>query len=148
MTNEEYKDPQEDAQADQKEESLALLMELAETASKKKGFDIVAFELTNLASFTDYFLVVSAKNPRAAKAIAEEIKHVVRHKMNISMIGIEGLEACSWILVDVPGVVVHVFEEKKRGFYNLEGLWQDAPPVELPVFESEQSELPELFFPG
>ena len=52
-------------------------MELAETASKKKGFDIVAFELTNLASFTDYFLVVSAKNPRAAKAIAEEIKHVV-----------------------------------------------------------------------
>ena len=68
--------------------------------------------------------------------------------MNTSVIGIEGLEACSWILVDMPGVIVHVFEESKRGFYNLEGLWEDAPRVELPVFAGEETDLPELFFPG
>jgi ribosome-associated protein len=140
MNNEEIEDP--------KEETLALLMILAETASKKKGFDIVAFELTEIASFTDYFLIVSAKNPRAGKAIAEEIKRVFRDTTDTPVLGIEGLEACSWILVDMPGVIVHVFEHTKRGFYNLEGLWQDAPRVELPVFESEKADLPELFFPG
>lgn len=112
----------------------------------KKAFDVAILDMRNLVSYTDVFVVCSARNRRQVQAIADEVRKVGKEQFGLLPKGTEGLEAARWVLVDFGLVVVHVFDEPLRGFYDLDGLWRDAP--RLPVPESaERTDEPVYFHP-
>jgi ribosome-associated protein len=102
-------------------------------ASDKKGLDLVVLDLRPIASFTDYFLIISGTNPRQVQAIADEIVEQLKKQQGTRAARVEGYNTAEWVLVDYGDFVVHVFEDKARRFYDLERLWRDAARVRLPA---------------
>lgn len=86
-------------------------------------------------------MLCTARNPRHVQAIADEVRRVAKRELGIPCAGVEGLPAARWVLVDFESVVVHVFDQPMRGFYNLDGLWADAPRLSAPVPAEDQVEV-------
>jgi ribosome-associated protein len=101
-------------------------------ASEKKAFDIVAIDLREIASFTEFFIIASGTNMRQVQAISDEITEKLKEQLNSRVIRIEGYQTGEWILLDYGDFIVHIFEQKAREFYDLERLWRDAKKVQLP----------------
>lgn len=98
----------------------------------KKGEDILILDVEALVGYTSHFVICSAKNARQAHAISDHVVRQLRTLHGQRPLGTEGKDAqAKWMLVDYGDVVVHIFREEDRAFYDLEGLWQDAP--RLPV---------------
>jgi len=111
---------------DSKAKSLACL----KAAIEKKALDPILLELKEIASFTDYFLLLSGKSDRQVQAIAQAIEETLKRE-GIRPLGQEGMLGGKWVLMDYEDVVVHIFLEPMRKFYDLEGLWIDAPRIDL-----------------
>lgn len=105
---------------------------LAGAALEKKAFDLLILDMRDLVGYTDTFVIVSARNRRQVQAIADEVRKVGKEQFGILPKGMEGLEAARWVLVDFGSVVVHIFDEPLRPFYDLDGLWRDAPRLPVP----------------
>lgn len=105
-------------------------------AEEKKASDIVALDLREIASFTEFFVIVSGANQRQVQAVADEIDEQLKKQLNQRVIRAEGYNSGEWILLDYGDFIVHIFEKKAREFYDLERLWRDAKKVEVPK-ESE-----------
>lgn len=101
----------------------------AQIASEGKGEDIVVLDVRTISSFTDYFVILSGRSTRHVQALAESMEHELRSK-RISSSRAEGLSEGKWVLLDFDDVVVHIFYHEQRDFYDLEGLWHDAPRLE------------------
>jgi ribosome-associated protein len=95
-----------------------------------KAFNVIALDVRGLASFADTFIICSARSHRQVSAIAEFVEQNLKAK-GIKPIGIEGLREGHWVLMDYGDVIVHVFYEPVRIFYDLEGLWSDARQIEF-----------------
>jgi len=102
-------------------------------ASDKKAMNIIALDIRDLASFTNVFIICSGRSNRQVAAIAEHI-HVDLKKSNIRPISIEGKKEGHWVLMDYGHIVIHVFYEPIRKFYDLEGLWSDAKRLSTEQF--------------
>ena len=111
---------------DSKTKSLFCL----KAAVEKKAQDPILLELKGISSFTDYFLLCTGKSDRQVQAIAQGIEEALIKK-GIRPLGQEGTVGGRWILMDYEDVVVHIFLEPVRKFYDLEGLWIDAPRIDL-----------------
>ena len=111
---------------DSKTKSLLCL----KAALEKKALDPVLLELKGTISFTDYFLLCSGKSDRQVQAIAQGIEEALKKK-GIRPLGQEGVTGGRWVLMDYEDVVVHIFLDPVRKFYDLEGLWSDAPRMDL-----------------
>ena len=101
-------------------------------ASEKKAIEPVVLDLREIASFTDYFVIVSGANERQVQAIADEVYETLK-KSGHAAARMEGYKTAEWILLDYGDFVVHVFEQKARKFYDLERLWRESKRVELPA---------------
>ena len=101
----------------------------AQIGSDGKGEDIVVLDVRKISSFTDYFVILSGRSTRHVQALAESMEHELRSK-RISSGRAEGLTEGKWVLLDFDDVVVHIFYHEQRDFYDLEGLWHDAPRLE------------------
>jgi ribosome-associated protein len=101
-------------------------MAIAKAALDKKGEDVMVLDVRGLTSYADYFVVVTADSDRQASAIADHLEQTMKEQ-GVSKVGVEGYETGRWILVDYGDVVAHVMNRESRGFYDLEGLWADAP---------------------
>lgn len=99
-------------------------------AIEKKARDPVLLEMRGITSYTDYFLLCSGKSDRQVQAIAQGIEEALKKK-GIRPLGQEGSAEGKWILMDYEDVVVHIFLEPVRRFYDLEGLWLDAPRMDI-----------------
>lgn len=95
-------------------------------ALSKKALDPVLIRLEGLTSLADYFLIVSARSGRQVKAVAEAILMDARQH-RLERFSAEGVQEGNWALLDYGDVVVHVFQTPIREFYDLEGLWAEAP---------------------
>lgn len=100
----------------------------ARIALDKKADDIVILDLRGLTFFTDYFVIMSARSTRHAQGLAEAIETELSAK-RISSKNTEGLKEGQWILLDYGDVIIHIFYREQRTFYDLDGLWHDAPKV-------------------
>jgi ribosome-associated protein len=112
---------------DSKTKSLLCL----NAALEKKAQNPVLLELKGRTSVTDYFLLCNGKSDRQVQAIAQSIEEALKKK-GVRPLGREGMVEGKWILMDYDDVVVHIFLEPVRKFYDLEGLWIDAPQIDLP----------------
>ena len=100
----------------------------AQVCDEKKAKDIVVLDVSKITTISDYFIVCSTSNERQARAIADELR--VQFKgMGIRELGVEGLEDARWVLQDFGYIVLHIFHETQREFYDIEGLWADAKKV-------------------
>lgn len=101
-------------------------------ASEKQAFSMVALDLRNIASFTEFFIIASGANQRQVQAIADEISEQLKKQLKVRPIRIEGYSGAEWVLLDYGDFVVHIFNKESREFYDLERLWRDAARVDLP----------------
>jgi ribosome-associated protein len=108
-----------------------IVMALA-AAEDKKALNPVVLDLQTVANFTDYFVIVSGANSRQVQAIADEVADRLK-KAGTKAARIEGYRAAEWVLLDYGDFIVHVFEQKARGFYDLERLWRDAAKLVVPA---------------
>jgi len=99
-------------------------------ALKKRALNLIAIEIKEISSFADYFIICSGSSSRQVQAIASSIKLDLK-KEGIYSLGIEGFNEGEWILLDYDEVIIHVFYQPLREFYELERLWADAPRVDL-----------------
>jgi len=102
-----------------------------EYALDKKGTNLKLIDVRELSSLTDFLLLVSGRSDRQVQAIAENIRTEFKHNHDIQPLAVEGMDQGRWILLDYGEVMVHVFQQPVREFYDLEGLWSEAPEVEL-----------------
>ena len=103
----------------------------AETADSKKAEDIVVLDIQPLSSVADHFLICSGFSHRQVKAIADAIEEqLIQH--GEKPLAIEGYQEGSWILMDCADLVIHIFDEESRQFYDLERLWGLARRVTIP----------------
>ncbi len=109
-------------------DTLELVRNTAAAAHDKKAFDVIALDVSDLTSFTDAFVLCSTSSDRHLDAVADTIKR--RLKSQRKPLHIEGSGGGQWVLIDFGDVIVHVFTEERRSYYNLEGLWGDAPQIE------------------
>jgi ribosome-associated protein len=90
-------------------------------ALDRKASAVLVFNLTDLTTMADYFVLTTASNDRQARAIADSIVEKLGPALSV-----EGLQTATWILMDYGDVVFHIFQEEARKFYALERLWGDA----------------------
>lgn len=102
-------------------------------ASDKKGIDIRVLDLRQIATFTEFFVIVSGSNQRQVQAISDEVSEKLKIDLATRAIRIEGYAAGEWVLLDFGDFIVHIFDKDAREFYDLERLWLDAQKVELPA---------------
>ena len=107
------------------------LLELcAASLLAKKAMDLSVLEVGQLTGYADYLLLASGRSTRHATAMAQGLLRVLK-KAGVRPLGSDGLREGRWILVDFGDVVVHIFHQPVREFYDLESLWEDAPRLEL-----------------
>ena len=96
-------------------------------ASELQAIDIVALDVGDIISITDWFVIASGTNVRQVRRIAEQVEEAVKLAGGDGPLRIEGLEDSLWVLMDFGPFVVHVFHEETRAFYDIERLWSDVP---------------------
>jgi ribosome-associated protein len=111
--------------------SIAKALISARAAIDKKGENVKILDLTELSGFTDYFVICSGMSDRQVKAIADAVEFALESQ-GAEMVSIEGYSEGRWVLMDFGDVVVHVFLDALREYYDLEKLWTDAPRVKIP----------------
>ncbi len=109
-------------------------------ALDKKAFDVRLLDVRKISSLTDYLLIVSGRSDRQVQAVADSIHLGLKNDHDTRPLAIEGLKEGRWVLIDYGDVMVHIFQESVRGFYDLDGLWSEA--AELTVGEETQPEGP------
>ncbi len=108
-------------------ELLKLVEAAGEGASDLQAVDIVALDVGDIISITDWFVIASGNNVRQVRRIAEQVEEAVKLAGGDGPLRIEGLEDSLWVLMDFGPFVVHVFHEETRVFYDIERLWSDVP---------------------
>jgi ribosome-associated protein len=101
---------------------------------ERKSINPVYLDISGLTSYADSLLISSARSNRQVKAIAEHIERTLK-KQKIKILHLEGMSEGHWVLMDYGDVIIHIFYEPERSFYDLEGLWGDVDPVNLGDFE-------------
>ncbi len=111
--------------------SLAKAFLAVQAAAAKKADNMRILDLREQSAFTEYFLVCSATSDRQAMAIADSIGIELKED-GFNPVAVEGYRDGRWIIMDYGDLVVHVFLDALRDYYNLEGLWGQAPRVPIP----------------
>lgn len=108
--------------------------ELAKIAYKalddKKGVNIKVIDISEISIIADYFIIAGGNNENQVKAMADNVEEEL-HKAVINPNNIEGYTAANWILMDFGDIIVHVFNEDDRLFYDLERIWRDGKTVSI-----------------
>lgn len=112
-------------------ESKELVYFIADLILQKKGTELKIINLEGKTTVTDYFLICSASSTMQVKAIADHVLKETK-KAGERAWRDEGYSGLTWVLIDYVDVVVHIFMDETRKFYNLEGLWGDAEIEDIP----------------
>lgn len=101
-------------------------MAIAEAGLDKKALEVVVIDVEGKVDYADYVVVMSGRSDRQVSAICKGVEQDLREKHKVKCLAVEGLPQAQWALMDFGDVIVHVFHEDVRGYYDLETLWIDA----------------------
>jgi len=96
------------------------------TLQAKKAQDVVVLDVRELTSIADFFIICSGASHRQVAALASHLEEALKQQ-GWRPLGVEGSQEARWILLDCADVIVHIFYQPWREFYDLEGLWLEAP---------------------
>jgi len=113
--------------------SVARARVAVDAAAEKKGADLAILDVGDVLSIIDLFVLVSASNARQVRTIVDEVEKALAEHDGSKPISIEGLADASWVLLDYGDIVVHVFLDETRAYYDLDRLWGDVPRLEIEV---------------
>jgi ribosome-associated protein len=99
-----------------------------DAVTRLKAIDVLLLDVSSHSSFADYFLICSGKSSRQVQGLADKLESELRDE-GIRPLGIEGRQEGQWVLMDYGDLIVHIFYEPVRRFYNLESLWSEAKRV-------------------
>jgi len=102
----------------------------ARAADSKQARNVVVLEVGEVLALCGWFVITSGSNDRQVKAICDEVERQLRDAGGPKPLRIEGLDDRQWVLMDYGDVVVHVFQQEQREFYDLERLWADVPRLD------------------
>lgn len=108
-----------------------LVKKVHELMDEKLGTDITVLNIGEISSVAEYFIIASANSERQLKAIADHVEDTLAKDFGLEPRGKEGHGGSAWIILDYGDIMVHVFKEEERSFYNLERIWKDSPIVSL-----------------
>lgn len=112
------------------DDSRHLAVCAARSADAKKGEDVVVIDVGDVLAITGWFVVVSASNRRQVATLADAVEADVKADLGRAPTRVEGLKEQQWVLMDYGDVVVHVFLDETRRFYEIERLYRDRPRIE------------------
>ena len=107
----------------------ALLKDIVHWLDEAKAEEVVTIDLAGKSSIGDFMVVATGRSDRHVGAIAEQVGRKLKD-LGLGRVRIEGMEACDWVLIDTGDIIVHVFRDEVREFYNLEKMWSADRPVE------------------
>ena len=116
---------------DRQNRSQQLAMAAARVASDNNGKNIVVLDLREQTPIFDYFVIATGTSRRQLHAMSDEIDNVLEKDMGDRRQGVEGYQESHWVIMDYGDVVIHLFDENTRSYYDLEGLWGNAPRLDL-----------------
>jgi ribosome-associated protein len=105
-------------------------------AAEKKGADLAILDVGDVLSIIDLFVLVSASNARQVRTIVEEVENALTDHDGSKPLSVEGLADASWVLLDYGDIVVHVFLDETRAYYDLDRLWGDVPRLDVPATQA------------
>ena len=111
-------------------ESKQLMEQIVKFADDKKAKNITVLDISEFTTLTDYFVICEGGSSTQIKAIVDEVEEKLSEQ-GIKVRGIEVFSTADWILMDYNDVVLHVFTEQSREFFNIENLWSDAKQVDV-----------------
>jgi ribosome-associated protein len=117
--------------------SLELAKEAAKILDSKKALELKIVGIRDISVLTDYFVFASGTSNTHVKALADEVEFELK-KIGVETSHIEGYRSNSWVLLDYGNVIVHVFTDESRKFYDLDHLWQDGEPIDISFLNTEE----------
>jgi ribosome-associated protein len=111
-------------------DSIALATIAARAADEKQGRNIIVLDVGDILAIAELFVVCDAPNRRLVRTLVDEIEQAVRVATGRSPRRVEGVREQQWVLMDYGDVVVHVFLDEVRRFYEIERLYRDAPAID------------------
>jgi ribosome-associated protein len=109
-------------------EARASALAIANAALEHKALNVQIIDVRGKVDYSDYVVIMSGRSDRQVAALARNIEETL-DKRGMRCLGVEGLPHASWLLMDYADVIVHIFHEDTRGYYDLETLWMDAARV-------------------
>jgi ribosome-associated protein len=119
-------------------DSKELVKRIVTSLDKHKAEDIKVIGVRDLTVIADYFVIASGGSSTQVKSLADYVEFELAEQ-DVKPHRVEGYNAANWILMDYSSVIVHVFYEETRNFYDLERLWKDGTEVELAAFLGDQN---------
>ena len=107
--------------------------QIIKSLEDKKADDIRVIDIRNISVMADYFVIASSKNPLQMNALIDCVDEVMM-KNGINAKQVEGSKNSTWVLMDYEDIIVHLFSQEDRLFYNLERIWQDGTEVDIGKF--------------
>ena len=115
----------------------AIAQKIAQILDSKKGGNIIALNVSELTVVCDYMVIASGRSTPHVKALYDAVDEELTEKMNITPRRVEGVNEGRWIVMDYGSIIVHIFHQEEREFYNLERLWDDGSNRITLTFETE-----------
>lgn len=110
--------------------SLERAIQCAALALDKKALDVKVLDIQRISTIADYLVLATGSSDKQTQAIAESVRHGL--KKFGKPLDIEGMKEGNWVVIDYGDVILHVFKEDQRRYYNLDELWSNAPLIEIP----------------
>ena len=111
--------------------SEKLALDIAKILDTKKARDVKIIKVTEKTVIADYFVIAAGNSSTQVKSLADEVEYVLSQEQGIKPTSIEGRGLGNWILLDYDNVIVHVFGNQAREFYNLEKLWAEGEEIQF-----------------
>ncbi|MBU5677723.1 ribosome silencing factor [Alkaliphilus sp. MSJ-5] len=115
-----------------KKQLMSIILKIMSSIDDKLGENSTVLDLSNITSICDYFVIASASSSRQVKAIVDAIEDKLSNE-GLTLTHKEGYESGRWVLLDYGDIVIHIFHEEDREFYNLDGIWKDANEVNIDI---------------
>ena len=116
------------------DEILVIARRIAAMAAEKQADELIILDMRERVPYCDFFIICSGRSRRQVRAISDALHQGMKAE-GVRVTSVEGGDSSRWILMDFGDIVVHIFDEQQRGFYDLETLWADAP--RLPLVDEE-----------